>query len=105
MQNVAAYALISQNTENVLSNKDLKSKIIELLSAIDAPVCEESLDLFLSNIEGKSFSEIIASGSELMKSQFSSSASSGNSNAASAATAAVEEKEESEESEANMDFF
>lgn len=108
MDKIAAYALISQTSQNTLSTKDMKAKIVELLKAIDAPVMEESLDLFLSNIEGKSYEEIIASGSELMKSQIcaSSSNASNNTAAGSSAPAAQEQaKEESEESEANLDFF
>lgn len=106
MDKIAAYALISQTSSTALSTKDMKAKIVQLLNAINAPVLEESLDLFLSSIEGKTYEEIIASGAELMKSQISAGSSNTQATSQSATTAAaVEEKEESEESEANLDFF
>lgn len=105
MEYVAAYSLIVKNSSEELSSEVLKSKIINLMNAIQAPICEESLDLFLSKINGKSFSELIASGSELMKSQIATSAS--NTGAAAVQTEAkVEAVEESDSSNGDaMDFF
>jgi ribosomal protein L12E/L44/L45/RPP1/RPP2 len=106
MQYVTAYTLISQNSKTELSTTEMKSKIVELLSAINAELCEESLALFLSNIEGKTYSELIATGSELMKSQISASSSNTQTSSKKESAAVVEEeKEVKEESEPDMDFF
>ncbi|ELA42650.1 uncharacterized protein VICG_00402 [Vittaforma corneae ATCC 50505] len=105
MEYITAFSLIAQNSTEMLSKDAMKSKIVSLLNSIQAPVCEESLDLFLSKVDGKSFSELIAAGGELMKSQISA----GPSTAAKTTTAApakVEKVEEEEsESDANLDFF
>lgn len=105
MQYVAAYAMVVKNSTETLSNATIKSKIVELFSSIQAPICEESLDLFLSNVEGKSFNELISAGSELMKSQISSSPAAGTAPKAAEKTAKVVEKEESSSEEAALDFF
>lgn len=107
MEYIAAFSLVSQNSSKELSADATKAKIIELLNSINAPVCTESLDLFLSKVEGKSMSELIEAGSELMKSQVSTGATAGASeNAAKTTAAAVEDdKEETESGEADLDFF
>lgn len=106
MEYIAAFSLATQSTATPLGKDALKSKIMELLSAINAPVCEESLDLFLSKVDGKSLNELIASGSELMKSQLvSSAAAPASTPAASAPAAKAQPVEESESSDAQLDFF
>lgn len=107
MEYVAAYSLISQNSSETLGKEALKTKITALLNAVQAPNCEESLDLFISKAEGKTFTEALAEGSELMKSQISSAPASnaGASNAAAAKVEKVVVKEEPESEEAALDFF
>lgn len=105
MEYVAAYSLITKTTSEELGADKMKKKIVELLNSINAPVCEESLDLFISKINGRSMSEIIAAGSELMKSQISTGASSNAGAASSAAAAAPKQEEEEESEEADLDFF
>lgn len=100
MEYVSAYILLAENNQ-----EPTKANITSVLAAIDAALSEESLDLFLSKIEGRSFSEIIASGSELMKSQMSSASSGG---AVDQSNAKAEEEvvqESSSSSGADMDFF
>ncbi|KAM0671471.1 acidic ribosomal protein P2 [Ordospora colligata] len=55
--------------------RDVDAKSLEMLfRSIDAPIESETLDLFLSKVSGKSMDELMASGSELMKSFAVSSA-------------------------------
>ncbi|KAM0679849.1 hypothetical protein GINT2_002021 [Glugoides intestinalis] len=106
MEYIAAFSLVSQNNNKELSADAIKVKIIEILNSINAPVCTESLDLFLSKVEGKSMTALIEAGSELMKSQVSTGTTAGASSDAAKTTAAVEdEKEESESEEVDLDFF
>lgn len=101
MEFISAYILLTENNQEVT-----KSSLVNLLNSISAQVSEESLNLFLSKIEGKTYSEIVASGSELMKSQFSSAPSSvGAANTQAAAKAEEEASEPEEESSGVVDFF
>ncbi|KAH9411888.1 hypothetical protein HK407_02g03320 [Ordospora pajunii] len=55
--------------------RDVDAKSLEMLfRSIDASIENETLDLFLSKVSGKSMEELMASGSELMKSFAVSSA-------------------------------
>jgi len=104
MEYIAAFSLITQNSNETISSDVLRTKIVALLKAVEAPVSEESLNLFLSKVDGKSPSEIIAAGSELMKSQIASGpAAAKPAETGSAAKAAAPEPESSESAE--LDFF
>lgn len=107
MNYIAAYALVASNNAQELSAQELKSKMISLFASIDAPYSEESLDLLISKVSGKSLNELIQSGSELMKTQLAAAApaaSNNNSGNATARSAQIVEESESSESEA-LDLF
>lgn len=106
MEYIAAFSLVTLNSNETVAKDALRPKIIELMNSIQATICEESLDLFLSAVDGKTPSEILVAGSELMKSQIASAPASGASSAPSQtsesrAPAVVEESSES----AELDFF
>lgn len=103
MEYVASYLLLKENNQ-----EPSKANITKLLASINATVDPESLNLFLSKIEGKNFEEIMAAGSALMVSQRAASATSAPAAAASTnASAKVAEPEEKEESseDQEIDFF
>ncbi len=101
MEYVSAYILLNENRMDVN-----KSTISRLLSSIQASYTEESLDLFLEKIQGKSYEEIISAGSELMKSKFVGSAqATPTSTTTAAAPKAQVQEEEEESSDADMNFF
>lgn len=105
MEYIAAFSLIAQNSTETLGKDAMRSKIVSLLNSIQAPICEESLDLFLSKVDGKTFDELTAAGGELMKSQVPTGTTTAAKAAEAAPVKAEKVEEEEEESEPDLDFF
>lgn len=100
MDCVAAYLLMVENKKDIS-----KETMLSILNSINAAVSAESIDLFFSLIEGKTYEEILALGSKYMSSLCVGSAQPAQ--ASSAVTKDVkEESAEKEESEEEvLDFF
>lgn len=99
MEFISSYILLSD-----LNMEVSKESITRLLQSIQASYSESSLDLFLEKIEGKSISEVLAAGSDLMKSKMASAAPAASS-ASTNASAPKVEVEAVESSESVLDFF
>lgn len=100
MECVSTYILLVEN-----DLEPTKPNFRKVLDAVDADVSEESLDYFLSLIDGRTFSEIFNSGSELLKTRIPSAS---DSKAVDQSSAKVEEEapqESSSSSGVDMDFF
>lgn len=74
-----------------------------LFKAIDAEVEDETMDLFLSKVSGKSMEEVMAKGAELMASLAVSSGPAVSE--AAAPTQAAESKNEEKEEDEDFDIF
>lgn len=96
MEFIAAAMLLNNNNEEVN-----KLNISKLFNSISTSFTDESMELFLEKINGKSFEELISAGSELMKSKFVGSAAA----PTAAATAKVEAKEEVKEESTSSDVI
>lgn len=94
MEHVAAYIMLTKAQREVTA-ESMKS----LFRVIDAPVEEETIDLFLSKVSGNSMEEIMARGTELMSS-FAVAAPA----AASATPEAAAPAESKKEAEPEEDF-
>ncbi len=64
MDIVAIYALLANNNKEIT-----RDSVKEALAAAGASVSEETLELFFNKIDGKTYSEIISAGSDLMASE------------------------------------
>ena len=102
MEYVASYAFLINNKQ-----EPSRENIMRVLKSLGASVSEESVELFISKVEGKSYEEIVSAGSALMASQRAASASSSASTTTAAKVEVAAGKEESNESESDkeMSFF
>jgi ribosomal protein L12E/L44/L45/RPP1/RPP2 len=90
MDIVATYALLANNNQEVT-----RESMKKVLAAAGASVSDETLELFMCKIEGKSYSEIISAGSALMASQRTVAPAASSSNTAAKKVEVVEESESS----------
>lgn len=96
MEFVASYALLVQNKQETT-----KANISKLITAVGGTVDAELLNSFMSKIEGKSYEDIVSTGSAMMTLQSAAAP------VASGAAKVEEKVEESEESsdDAEIAFF
>ncbi|KAL6120395.1 hypothetical protein NUSPORA_02881 [Nucleospora cyclopteri] len=92
MESVAAYLLCVEN-----GLEPTKDKITQIISTVNPDFSKESLDLFMSKIEGKTHEEILKVGSEKMASQVVATSSAAGQTAEKVEEAEIEPEEESEE--------
>lgn len=100
MEYVASYMLLAQNNKEPTADN-----IAMILKAIHAPVDQESLNSFVSKIEGKSYEEIMSTGASMMTLQSAASSAAPAAGTTSAVADKVEEEEEESESGVDLDIF